>query len=586
MFSGPMFRWERQVVSRGRRPFVVRTIFAAVLAAVALLIGVALSAAPAADDRTRQVYLGQSLLVAAIGFELLALVFFVPAYVAGAIAGEREKDTLPLLLLTRLTPLEIVLTKVAARWVSAFHLVLAGLPVLVAGAWLADLEFEGALALLVLTTTSAFMASLAILASARPEQVSAARGAATGTLFGWLVGPPVVSILPVASGSFWGDLLVELKGLCALVAPSSPLSLLTDRAWYFRSTAVTLEERVALMVGLQAAFGLAAVALASGRLKAREKNPNWLDPTRGHRPACGDDPIFWREFELPIRQGSGPLLLVRLRYAWILVRAVLINLLGLVGVALAVAVPIGLLVSTIYYGQAAFRELWEHGHGGAGTFGARSYFNLLIRAGTGLLAFLPALGAGVLVAGRIVTERDKKTWDAFLTTPLSGAEILRSKARVAVRGLWYSARPLPALWVLGLACGVVAPLGVALAAVDLALVAWANIALGLYLALRPGPTAAASSRAAMSQLAFFALHTPLLHAALASPRELAAAGAWDPRLWWALAFAGLAIPTLTGLLAWTLTRRTLRRFDEWAGRPIPADAPKAKPPLVPEPAPA
>ncbi len=578
MFSGPMFRWERQVATRGRRPFLVRTVLAVVLVAVALLIGYLISRAAIGDDSgARRLLFGRSLLIASIVIELLYLVFFVPAYAGGAIAEEREKDTLPLLLLTRLTPVEIVLTKAAARCLPALNLVLAGLPVLAAGAWLANLELEGALAVLVLASSSAFMTTLAVLASAQSEQAGAARAKAMAWIFGWLIGPPGVSIMPIATGSLWGDLLAELKRLCELVAPSSPLSLLTDRAWYFRSTAVTLEGRVALMIGLQALFGMLAVGLASGRLKAREKNPNWLDPTRGHRPPCGDDPIYWREFELPIRRGSGPLVLIRLRYAWICIQAALINILGLVGVALFLAVPIGLLVSAIYYGLAAFRELWEHGYGGAGPYEARAYFNLLVRAGTGMLALLPALGAGSMVAGRIVTERDKKTWDAFLTTPLTGGEILRSKARVAVRSLWQTARPLPALWALGLACGVVTPLGVALAAVDLVLVAWANVALGLYLALRPGKTAAASSRAATSMFAFLAFHAPILYVMLASPRELATAANWDPRPWWALVLAALIVPTLTGLLAWALTRRTLRKFDEWAGRPIPAAAPGANP---------
>ena len=117
---------------------------------------------------------------------------------------------------------------------------------------------------------------------------------------------------------------------------------------------------------------------------------------------------------------------------WILIRAILMNLLALLGALVAVAVPIGLLVATLYYGFAAFQELWRNGYGVNGPFEARTHFNLLIRAATGLLAFLPAMGASSLVTGRITTERDKKTWDAFLTTPLSGEEILRSKARVAV----------------------------------------------------------------------------------------------------------------------------------------------------------
>ena len=246
MFSGPMFRWERKFATRRLRPFTVRTVLTALLVGLALLVGYGLSRSSGIDDQARRLLLGRSLVIGTIGLELLYLVFFVPAYVAGSIAEEREKDTLPLLLLTRLTPVEIVVTKAAARWLQAFHLVLAGFPVLAAGAWLSGLELEGALALLVLVSTSAFMASLAILASARQGQVGTARGEATGWIFGWLLGPPIVSIMPVATGSFWGDLLVELKGLAALVAPSSPVSLATDGSWYSSSATAARSGRKTL----------------------------------------------------------------------------------------------------------------------------------------------------------------------------------------------------------------------------------------------------------------------------------------------------------------------------------------------------
>ena len=569
MFSGPMFRWERQVAMRGRRPFVFRTTFTVVLAIAALVIGLIIYSANSGDStQTRLLYFGRALLIATICLELLFLLFFVPSCVGGAIAEEREKDTLFMLLLTRLRPIEIVLTKAFARWLPAANLVLTGLPALVAAVWSAGLELESALALLVLLSSSAFMASLAILASAQRESVGTARGQATGWIFGWLLGPPIVTIMPVTTGSLWGDLLVELKRLCTLVAPSSPLSLLTDPGWYYRTNAISLEGRVALMIGLQALFGLLAVGFAADSLKAREKNPNWMDPTRGHRPTCGDDPIFWREFDLPMRQGSGSLFVIRLRYVWILVRAVLLSALTLAVVLLSLAVPIGLLVATIYYGQAAFHELLEYGYGGNGAFVDRARFNMLIRAGTGLLAFLPALFAASLIAARITTERDKKTWDAFLTTPLTGAEILRSKARVAVSGIRQSAWPLPFLWAIGLAFGVVTLTGIVLAAIDLVLAIWASVALGLYLGMRPGTATAVSNRASLVTLAFFAFHTPLLAAALASPPELAIFASLDVRLRWGLALAALAVPILTGLFALVLTKRTLARFDEWVGRPI------------------
>ena len=166
MFSGPMFRWEYQSATRKRRPFVFRTTVAAVLGIVSLAVGyLVFSGNPAgtgASPQVRLILFGRALFVVALSLDLLFLIIFVPAFVGGAIAEEREKDTLPLLLLTRLTPFEIVVTKTFARWLTTINAVLIGLPVLVVAAWIAGLERELVSALLVLLSTSGFMAILAI----------------------------------------------------------------------------------------------------------------------------------------------------------------------------------------------------------------------------------------------------------------------------------------------------------------------------------------------------------------------------------------------------------------------------------------
>ena len=366
MFSGPMFRWEFQETTRRRRPFLYRTGIVVVLLIVMVLVSlVVFSESPLGGGRDAHELdaFGQLTFITTFSLQLLFLVFFVPAFVGGSIADEREKNTLPLLILTRLRPIEIVLTKMAARWLPLLSLILAGFPVLLASALLAGLESELPLALVMLLSSSVFMAALAIMASAGREQAAHARGQATGSIFGWLLGPPVLSILPIGAPSLWGALLDELKMVCALVAPSSPLSLVTDRGWYFRPQVVSLGERVAWMVGLQTFFGVLALGFAASHLKARERNPNWTDPTRGFRPPCGDDPIYWREYELPMRRGGGSIITLRLRYIMILVRAILMNLRALAMTLLLLAVPAGLLFTTIYYGFPAFQECWRHGYG-------------------------------------------------------------------------------------------------------------------------------------------------------------------------------------------------------------------------------
>ena len=577
MFSGPLFRREFGAASRRRRPFVVRTFVAAVLGLAMVGVGLAVFSGHMLDGvvagHSRVAWFGRIAFLVTFCVEMALLVFLVPNHVSGAVAEEREKDTLPFLLLTRLTPLEIVATKTVARWLSVLQPVLIGVPLLMASAWLSGLERELVLALVVLATSSALMASLAMLASCRREQANAAGASAFAWTLGWLVGPPFLTIMPGRPGTLWGDLLAELKSLCGVIAPSSPLSLVTDRGWFFRPESVRLEDQVAWMVGLQGLLGLVALGYAAGGLKARERNPNWLDPTRGYRPACGDDPIHWREYDLPMRRGGGSLVGLRLRFVWILIRATLMNLSQLLAVLLLLAVPIGLLLATLHFGHGAFQELWRHGYGPDGPFDERSQFGMVIRAATGMLALFPALILPTLISGRITAERDKKTWETFLTTPLDGAEIFRSKARAALSSFWHSASPLPLLWALGIACGVATPVGVALAAVDLASVAWFGVALGFFLGVRPGTTATASSWwSAASLFLVFAIHAPVLWGSLTPAREYAAIVNPGAPSGWLLPLSGLLIPIITAAVASHLARRSVDRFDEWAGRPFKAGA--------------
>jgi hypothetical protein len=106
------------------------------------------------------------------------------------------------------------------------------------------------------------------------------------------------------------------------------------------------------------------------------------------------------------------------------------------------------------------------------------------------------------------------------------------------------------------------------AAASLALVLWANLALGLSLGIRPGPPSVAANRASWGTLLSFIVYAPFVTALLASPRELAEFATWDVRLRWGLVLVGVAVLVATGGLAWKLTTQTLRRFDEWVGRPF------------------
>jgi hypothetical protein len=194
-----------------------------------------------------------------------------------------------------------------------------------------------------------------------------------------------------------------------------------------------------------------------------------------------------------------------------------------------------------------------------------------------MFALLPALGLASIITGKITAERDKKTCDLLLTTPLTGAEVLRAKTKASLLGFWQFAWPVPLVWLLGLLCGVVTPVLLLLAVIDLAFLTWLNIALGFTLSVKPRPTGVVSSRSSTLTLILFVLQLPLIAAALASPRELAVFSTWGWATRWGLTLGVLAIVVVTGIVAWHLTRRTLDKFEEWVGRPCVGREPTESP---------
>jgi ABC-type transport system involved in multi-copper enzyme maturation permease subunit len=65
-----------------------------------------------------------------LGFQLVALYVLVPIITAEAIAGEKQRDTLALLLVTTLTPRQIILQKFVARMASVLSFVCLSFPLL------------------------------------------------------------------------------------------------------------------------------------------------------------------------------------------------------------------------------------------------------------------------------------------------------------------------------------------------------------------------------------------------------------------------------------------------------------------------
>lgn len=133
---------------RGRRAFVVLTIYLGVLALIAY--GAYVVTAPTARDAAQgaldagidpsgggvgtsmanaSASVGQAIFALLSVFQLLLVAFIAPAFTAGAISLEREKQTLDLLVTTPMRPGAIVIGKLLAALAFVFLMIVAAIPV-------------------------------------------------------------------------------------------------------------------------------------------------------------------------------------------------------------------------------------------------------------------------------------------------------------------------------------------------------------------------------------------------------------------------------------------------------------------------
>ena len=122
-----------------------------------------------ADQAAGMISLGRGAVLghSVIQTQALMILVFLPAITCGAIAGEKERNTLAILLTTRLGPPTIVLEKLASRLVVVFMLLLLSLPLLAVAYSMGGISLRDLLtAVLYLAELSLFVASLSLMCSA------------------------------------------------------------------------------------------------------------------------------------------------------------------------------------------------------------------------------------------------------------------------------------------------------------------------------------------------------------------------------------------------------------------------------------
>ena len=310
-----------------------------------------------------------------------------PAILAGSLAGEKERGSIGLLLTTRVSASEIVLGRLAGRLSQVAMIELAAVPALLMIAAMAGFGLGNTLTLLALPACLAIGGGgIALGASAMSRRGRDALLFVYLLQILFLLGPLLGTL-----GFSWIGVLSPFETVQALTWNDNPWpSLATAGAW--------------------ALMGVTGLALASWRLrpsclaeadgvKSRRgaKRRGWVPPMDDERP------MLWKELHVE-RVGT-------LGRAGRWIGGFLVLCLGLGSLGLAGCAAWG------YY-RTADSSLTDWAIGQSSFwFGNSAVF----------IGFLIQWAIGLRAAVTISSERERGTWDALLTSPLEGTEIVRGK---------------------------------------------------------------------------------------------------------------------------------------------------------------
>jgi ABC-type transport system involved in multi-copper enzyme maturation permease subunit len=193
---------------RGRRAFVVLTIYLGILALIAY--GVYVVIVPSARAQggfgapvNASALVGQAIFILLSFFQLLLVCFIAPAFTSGAVSLEREKQTLDLLVSTPMRPGAIIVGKLLAALAFVFLMILAAVPLsalvlLYGGAETEDIVRQQ----LVLLATAVGLGAIGLFFSALVKRTQAATVLTYITMLALTVGTVLLFI-------FWSAVIVR-----------------------------------------------------------------------------------------------------------------------------------------------------------------------------------------------------------------------------------------------------------------------------------------------------------------------------------------------------------------------------------------
>lgn len=193
LFGNPVARKELRGRMRGARAFMVLTIYLLLMGGFVTLVYLLYSTSRVILGPSQGGEIGRTLFIAIVGVELFLVTFIAPAFAAGAISGERERQTYDMLRTTLLPARTLVNGKLFATLSYIFLLLLAAIPLQsVAFLFGGVTEMEIILSFVILVVTALLLGTVGVFFSAVTKRTLSASVMSYG--FALLT----VLVLPVA----------------------------------------------------------------------------------------------------------------------------------------------------------------------------------------------------------------------------------------------------------------------------------------------------------------------------------------------------------------------------------------------------
>jgi len=182
---------------RGVRAFVVLTVYLGLMGGFAMLLYLVYSSVGRDVNSAAAGEIGRVLFNGVFAVELLLIIFIAPAFTAGAITGERERQTYDLLQTTLLSPASFVIGKLESALGYIVLLLAAGIPLQSLAFLFGGVsETELILSLLILFITAVTLGTVGIYFSAGQQRtLTASVRAYSTTLVAMFVAPALATIV-------------------------------------------------------------------------------------------------------------------------------------------------------------------------------------------------------------------------------------------------------------------------------------------------------------------------------------------------------------------------------------------------------